>query len=465
MQSFDWQCKSCCSLSSQILKKKCREVGGILMKIKLKSSLHGKLIVMTVIPLLILGMFITIYSTWKLTSILQAEVKDKLEDLCVLLGQRYDARMPGDYVLNIKNGTEMYLTKGGRDISEAYDIMDGMQEQTGIDFSIFFYDTRMATTLRDQNGERIVGTAVNSKVLEEVYQEKEEHFYTGVDVHGISYFAYYRPLYNEDGTCIGMIFAGKPAQKIEAMIYKAVLPILFTVAAAVLLTAFFCLRFASRLVNSIGKIERFLTNVAKGEFTESMSMDILARSDELGNMAHSAVQMQKNLRDMVDKDALTGLYNRRYGNLHLPKMMERTIRKERVFTVALGDIDFFKKVNDTYGHEAGDEVLKNVAGCLTEAVQGKGTAIRWGGEEFLLVFETEDAAEAMERLQGTREKIRSIKTVRGENTICVTMTFGVMQLRKEMDTGELLKQADEKLYYGKENGRDRIVTAMRGGQP
>ena len=294
----------------------------------------------------------------------------------------------------------------------------------------------------------------------DVYGHKADHFYTKVDVHGKKYFAYYKPLYNGDGTCVGMVFAGKPAEKVESMIHKAVIPIVLTIATAVLLTIFCSLRFTSGLVGAIMQTERFLTHVAKGEFNEKMSMVVQSRTDELGSMARAAVQMQNNLCDMIDRDALTGLYNRRYGNLHLEKLQERTIRKERVFTVALGDIDLFKRINDTYGHKAGDEVLKNVSACLEKNVAGKGAAIRWGGEEFLMVFETMEAAEAIEAIEQTAEEIRNMVTACEGKWIQVTMTFGVMQIKKEMETTELIRLADEKLYYGKRNGRNQIVTVL-----
>lgn len=434
------------------------------MKIKLKSSLHVKVVSMTVIPILILGCFITIYCFEKFTNTIQYEVAEELNNMCLLLEKRYDECFPGDYVLRVEDEKWVSLSKGGRDISNAYEIMDVMQEQTGVDFSLFFYNTRVLTTLRNDSGERITGTTVNSRVLLDVYERRQDHFYTKVDVHGKNYFAYYKPLYNGNGTCVGMIFAGKPAEKVESMIHEAVVPIVLTIATAVLLTIFFTLRFTIGLVDTIMQIERSLTQAAKGEFNEKMSMQVLGRTDELGSMARATVQMQHNLCDMVDRDALTGLYNRRYGNLHLERLQARTIRKGRVFTVAIGDVDLFKSVNDTYGHKAGDEVLKNVSACLKNCVAGKGVAIRWGGEEFLLVFETMEAAEAIEAIEHIVEEIRSMTTTCEGKWIKVTMTFGVMQIRNEMETTELIRLADEKLYYGKRNGRNQIVTVLEKSQ-
>lgn len=433
------------------------------MKIKLKKSLNGSMIVMAVIPLLMFGIFITVYCYKRFTHTIQVEVADNLNNMCAVMGAWYDEDFPGDYVLQVEEGNVLTLTKGGVDITNAFEIMDRMKEQTGNDLSLLFYDTRILTTLRDENGDRITGTVVNSKVLRDVYEEDQDCFYTNVDVQGVSYFAYYKPLFNEDGTCVGMLFAGKPAQKVDDMIRRNVLPIMLVVLMAVLVSSFVVLCFTKKLVDAIMRMEHFLGNVSRGEFTEGIGMDILGREDEIGSMARAAVLMQKNLCDLVDRDALTGLYNRRYGNQQLSKMEERAIRRERIFTAAIGDIDFFKKVNDTYGHEAGDAVLKNVAARLSQCAEGKGMAIRWGGEEFLLIFETQRPAEALACLERIVEQVRGMVTTYDGRDIRVTMTFGVMQVSKETDITDLIRQADDKLYYGKENGRNQIVTILPAG--
>lgn len=114
-------------------------------------------------------------------------------------------------------------------------------------------------------------------------------------------------------------------------------------------------------------------------------------------------------------------------------------------------------------NEAGDAVLKNVAARLSQCAEGKGMAIRWGGEEFLLIFETQRPAEALACLERIVEQVRGMVTTYDGRDIRVTMTFGVMQVSKETDIMDLIRQADDKLYYGKENGRNQIVTILPAG--
>ena len=126
------------------------------------------------------------------------------------------------------------------------------------------------------------------------------------------------------------------------------------------------------------------------------------------------------------------------------------------FCVGIGDIDFFKKVNDTYGHDAGDEVLKSVAGVLNASMKGKGFVARWGGEEFLIVYEMADLMPSVEALNDMLQKVRDLEIVSGGTTIKVTMSFGIIQGQTGWTEDMLLKAADDNLYYAKTHGRNQV---------
>jgi predicted signal transduction protein with EAL and GGDEF domain len=122
-------------------------------------------------------------------------------------------------------------------------------------------------------------------------------------------------------------------------------------------------------------------------------------------------------------------------------------------------------VNDTYGHDAGDEVLKFVAGELKELMGGRGHAVRWGGEEFLLIFEDMSLISAGAALEEYIDRLHGLSVNYNHQTLRVTMTIGLVEGSGKTDLEELIKQADEKLYYGKEHGRDQLVVTMDGAQP
>ena len=160
---------------------------------------------------------------------------------------------------------------------------------------------------------------------------------------------------------------------------------------------------------------------------------------------------------MIEQDALTELYNRRSGDKKLRQIFEEARSSRHSFALAIGDIDFFKKVNDTYGHECGDAVLKNVSALLKQHMWRRGFAARWGGEEFLLVFENVDLTEGRKQLELLMDKIHELDTLYEGQHVKVNMTFGLI-CDPDKDIHALLKEADEKLYIGKTNGRNQVVS-------
>jgi len=175
------------------------------------------------------------------------------------------------------------------------------------------------------------------------------------------------------------------------------------------------------------------------------------------------------LRRRVDKglelsviDQLTGLYNRRYMMNQLHQFMQRSVMGGRPVSVMMADIDHFKSVNDTYGHDAGDEVLQEIATRLRENVRPMDIVCRPGGEEFLVIMpETagDRAAAAAERI---RRAVAAEPFFVGRSglKIPVTVSVGVSTISGEQDTiADLTKRADQALYQAKTTGRNRVESA------
>ena len=161
------------------------------------------------------------------------------------------------------------------------------------------------------------------------------------------------------------------------------------------------------------------------------------------------------LKQQASTDQLTGLKNRRSA-LDFIESLNKAEVTEGV-SLAMCDIDFFKKVNDTYGHDAGDEVLKFVANKMVEESGETAFVSRWGGEEFLIIFPDCNGDHAFIILEKLRKTLKNSVIKVDEAEIKITMTFGLAEYSFNEDVDSVIKEADEKLYMGKQNGRNQVV--------
>lgn len=172
-----------------------------------------------------------------------------------------------------------------------------------------------------------------------------------------------------------------------------------------------------------------------------------------------SIKLYLQMQDMARKDGLTGLYNRLYFKELFSETVKKINAENSHLSVALFDIDKFKNVNDTYGHLAGDEVIKMVAskGALY-AEKYNGFACRYGGEEFLLVLPDKDEQEALEVLEKMHNDIKANVVEYGDLHINVNVSIGLSSYPNLCDNPELLvSRADKAMYYSKEHGRGRLI--------
>lgn len=157
-------------------------------------------------------------------------------------------------------------------------------------------------------------------------------------------------------------------------------------------------------------------------------------------------------------DPLTQLKNRR-GFYEYYNETVRTKVTGADTSIIMCDIDFFKKVNDTYGHNAGDAVLVMVADMLTQAVAGKGMVARWGGEEFVLLLEHHNEKTAREFAEEIRKQVERSVCAFGEDTIHITMSFGVRTFDVQEELDKNVEAVDARLYRAKQSGRNQVIAS------
>ncbi len=163
---------------------------------------------------------------------------------------------------------------------------------------------------------------------------------------------------------------------------------------------------------------------------------------------------QEHLKLLADTDKLTGLYNRSKLDILLKKELKRSQRYESPFGLILIDFDYFKDINDTYGHQVGDEVLIEIATLLREHLRVNDIAVRWGGEEFIILYLDIDQKALLKLSDELRKKIANHKF---KNVSPQTATIGVTLFHKNDTINTIIQRADQALYQAKEQGRNSIV--------
>lgn len=182
-----------------------------------------------------------------------------------------------------------------------------------------------------------------------------------------------------------------------------------------------------------------------------------------------AEQLRKNVDQAVESsviDALTGLYNRRYFNMHLSTVCQKAYENNKPLAIAILDIDFFKSVNDGYGHDIGDEVLIEFSDRLKNQIRSADLGVRLGGEEFVMIMPETDLPSASLVCERIRRMIqeKSFKVSHHKNFIDITCSIGIACLDSGGETIEnFIKRADAALYRAKHTGRNRVV--MHRGKP
>lgn len=189
----------------------------------------------------------------------------------------------------------------------------------------------------------------------------------------------------------------------------------------------------------------------------NMKDKALAEVDIRKAIESKLIETNSNLTLMANTDLLTKLYNRRFVIDKIEEELERTKRFGGNMSIVLADIDFFKNINDSYGHDCGDYVLKELSAVLQDNIRTIDTLARWGGEEFLFLLPETDTTQSVMLANKLRKTIQNMNLKYNEQPINITMTFGISAYDDSCITmDDIIKNADIALYNGKNDGRDCI---------
>ena len=206
-------------------------------------------------------------------------------------------------------------------------------------------------------------------------------------------------------------------------------------------------------------------NVNGAIFLKNGANDFIAKpfvKEELICRVNNLIEAMENINQIADfanKDFLTGVYNRRYFYDDMNESGAYAEEHAEPYAVAMLDIDHFKQINDTYGHDGGDKALKTLAKKLIDETKKGDLVARFGGEEFCIVLKNVSNEEAVKFFVNLRASIANCKVRLKKEQIKFTVSIGVVFSRSDYRLDELLELADEALYRAKENGRNRVEIA------
>jgi diguanylate cyclase (GGDEF)-like protein/PAS domain S-box-containing protein len=183
------------------------------------------------------------------------------------------------------------------------------------------------------------------------------------------------------------------------------------------------------------------------------------------SLALANLELQETLRSQSIRDPLTGLFNRRYMEESLEREMRRAVRSRSSVGIIMLDVDHFKPFNDTHGHDAGDELLRELGAALQRSIRAEDIACRYGGEEFTLILPEASLHEAAQRADAVRHVVKGLVVSHRRQALPpVTISAGVAIFPEHGPTAEaVLRAADTALYQAKARGRDRVVLNQTGG--
>lgn len=208
---------------------------------------------------------------------------------------------------------------------------------------------------------------------------------------------------------------------------------------------------------SVGSVVQLVVPASRAEATIEQVPYVHVYLREMAPVLE-AKRLNETLRQSSLRDAMTGLNNRRFLEEYVDTLIANARRRKTPLAVLMLDLDYFKVVNDTHGHDAGDAVLKALAGVLRQSVRASDMVIRFGGEEFLIVLQDADEAAAVRIAENIREAVAALKVRINGHVLQKTISIGVAMFADDSNTfWQTVKFADVALYRAKESGRNRVV--------
>ncbi len=258
-------------------------------------KIQSKILMVALGPLAVLGIIIVLLSNARINTVVTDSIMIGLKSAAVAVRDTLTYVDEGDYGFDRNNK----FCKGEFNISKSPELVDNIKEASDIDITIFYGNIRYMTSLLDSSDNRMIGTRAGDEVVKEVIENGNEYFSKNVDVYGEKYFGYYIPLYNNEGTPVGMVFAGIPQADAKAQILRILLVMVGIVLATAVLAAIFLVFIVRRLVQALRKGSVALEQVAHGDLNVELDKAVLKRKDEIGNISRAIMRLKEELSGTI----------------------------------------------------------------------------------------------------------------------------------------------------------------------
>lgn len=262
---------------------------------KARFGIVYKLIGMAALPVMLLGIILSVYGSASLNRALKEEIHEGLKSAAIAVQGAYDAAGNGDFI-PLESGN---VIKGTFVVNGNYNLVDTLRNESNIDAALYYGERAIVSSIKDENEERMLDLPLDEAVIEAVLNKGEEYFSENLQIGDDSYYGYYMPVTNEDGSVVGMIFTGKKSDSVDEMLSKEAVKMMSISVAVILVAVISTILVAASITRSLKYAISSFGKVAEGKLTEQKNQKYEKRSDEIGDMIHGIEKLKGSLRSVI----------------------------------------------------------------------------------------------------------------------------------------------------------------------
>lgn len=268
----------------------------------MRNKLGVRLLCMMIVPIFELSICVTLASVYYVKAGMKQEVESGLKNAAYSTIFTYDKLYEGDYSL-VTTGV---VRKGKDLLNGKTELLDQIKKKTGIDIALLYGNTSVITSISDRQGRRLLQIPAADIVSKTVLEQGNEYFDSHISIDDVPYFGFYAPIKNQDGSIVGMMFAGKSRETVTTEIKKAIFSLLSVSLATTCVILIIACFFIRKIIVAIKNATQYLQNIEQGDLTREVDAKLLRRRDEIGGIGRATASLQKKLQQIIGNMVHTG---------------------------------------------------------------------------------------------------------------------------------------------------------------